>query len=159
MKIYFMLKPGFVSDELVDYVKKNIFTDANRCSILDEGKAQYNREGAKKHYNDIYKKYIDSGKTEFTFYKGMEDYIVSSPVYGMVVDFDGTEDEWKEFRIEKIGATKNPAPGSLRYDWTIGKGQPYIVDANVAHSSDSILAGEKEIAIYYEMRGNALEKQ
>ncbi|OGL30768.1 nucleoside-diphosphate kinase [Candidatus Saccharibacteria bacterium RIFCSPHIGHO2_12_FULL_41_12] len=76
------------------------------------------------------------------FYKGIEDFMKSSPVVVMA---------WQGFECTEsvrilVGATnpREAASGSVRGDLAIGQGR------NLIHASDSKESGEKEIARFFE---------
>ena len=59
---------------------------------------------------------------------------------GEVVGFQVEGEEGLIGKIrELVGATKNPAPGTIRHDFGIGE-----ITRNVVHASDSPTAGIKE---------------
>jgi nucleoside-diphosphate kinase len=78
---------------------------------------------------------------EKAFYKGMEQFMKSSPVVVMA---------WEGFEcidsVRSIVGATNPrqaAPGSIRGDYAIGVGR------NLIHASDSKESGEREVGIFF----------
>lgn len=86
-----------------------------------------------------YAEHVEKG-----FYKGLEEFMKSSPVVLMA---------WEGFEcIESVrtivGATnpRQAAPGSIRGDLAIGVGR------NLIHASDSKESGEREVGIFFEAK-------
>lgn len=131
---YVMVKPGFANSETIIMLIKDRLKKAGL--IIEEAKyIQYDESHAKQHYFE---------HVEKPFYPDLEKYITSDKAYGMVVYGDNA--------IAKIralcGATKNPAPGTIRHDIPELLGWPIRVTENVIHSSDSPAAAKREIAIF-----------
>lgn len=79
---------------------------------------------------------------EKSFYKGLEEFMKSSPVVLMA---------WEGFEcidsVRTIVGSTNPrqaSPGSIRGDLAIGVGR------NLIHASDSKESGDREVAIFFE---------
>ena len=87
---------------------------------------------AKRHYAE------HEGKP---FFKGLVEYITSTPVVAMVVSGESAIDGWRQM----IGATdpRKAAPGTIRADFaqTVGR--------NLVHGSDSAESAKREIAIWF----------
>lgn len=134
---YVMVKPGFANnDKVVAEVKKRL--KENGISILEEGFIRYDEAHAKRHYHE------HVGKS---FYLGLEAYITSDKAYGMKV-----EGEDAIARIRALaGSTKNPEPGTIRYDIPEMLGIERRITENVVHSSDSEEAAKLELAIFKEL--------
>ena len=84
-----------------------------------------------------YAEHVEKG-----FYKGLEEFMKSSPVVLMA---------WEGFECidsvrTLVGATnpRQAAPGSIRGDLAIGVGR------NLIHASDSKESGEREVGIFFE---------
>jgi len=84
-----------------------------------------------------YEEHVEKG-----FYKGLEEFMKSSPVVLMA---------WEGFEcidsVRSIVGATNPreaAPGSIRGDYAIGVGR------NLIHASDSKESGEREVGIFFE---------
>lgn len=84
-----------------------------------------------------YEEHLEKG-----FYKGLEEFMKSSPVVLMA---------WEGFEcidsVRAIVGATNPrqaAPGSIRGDYAIGVGR------NLIHASDSTESGEREVAIFFD---------
>lgn len=134
---YVMVKPGFANnDKVVAEVKKRL--KKNGISILEEGFIRYDEAHAKRHYHE------HIGKS---FYPELEAYITSDKAYGMKV-----EGENAIARIRALaGSTKNPEPGTIRYDIPEMLGIERRITENVVHSSDSEEAAKLELAIFKEL--------
>jgi len=83
-----------------------------------------------------YAEHLDKG-----FYKGLEDFMKSSPV--VLMAWEGYECV-ESVRI-LVGATnpREAAPGSIRGDFAIGVGR------NLIHASDSKASGEREVSLFF----------
>jgi nucleoside-diphosphate kinase len=94
---------------------------------------QVSRELAEKHYAE------HQGKG---FYKGLIEYITSSPVMAMA--WEGPE-AVAAIR-QTMGSTKptEAAPGSLRHDFGLQVGR------NLTHASDKPESGEREVALWFQ---------
>lgn len=84
-----------------------------------------------------YEEHVEKG-----FYKGLEEFMKSSPVVLMA---------WEGFEcidsVRTIVGATNPrqaAPGSIRGDLAIGVGR------NLIHASDSKASGEREVGIFFD---------
>jgi nucleoside-diphosphate kinase len=93
---------------------------------------QVSRELAEEHY---------AVHRERPFFKGLVDYITSSPV--VVIAFEGTNAV--AAARATIGSTKpnEAAPGSIRGDLALEIGR------NLVHGSDSVENGEKEVTLWF----------
>ncbi|HEY62887.1 MAG TPA: nucleoside-diphosphate kinase [Anaerolineae bacterium] len=91
-----------------------------------------NRELAETHYA------IHKGKP---FYKGLINYITSSPVMAMVWEGPNAVAAVRQ----TMGATKpiEAAPGTVRHDFGLEVGR------NLTHASDTVENGEKEVALWF----------
>jgi len=87
---------------------------------------------AKRHYAE------HEGKP---FFKGLVEYITSSPIVAMVISGESAIDGWRQM----IGATdpRKAAPGTIRADLaqTVGR--------NLVHGSDSPASAAHEIALWF----------
>jgi nucleoside-diphosphate kinase len=84
-----------------------------------------------------YEEHVEKG-----FYKGLEEFMKSSPVVLMA---------WEGFEcinsVRSIVGATNPReaqPGSIRGDYAIGVGR------NLIHASDSKDSGEREVSIFFD---------
>ena len=135
---YVMIKPEFANSEIVIYLIKEKLA-ANGIKIEEESYIQYDEKHAKQHYVE------HVGKP---FYPNLEKYITSDKAYGMVVSGENAIE-----RIRKLcGSTKNPEPGTIRFNIPTLLHLPIRVTENVVHSSDSPEAAEREIAIFHELK-------
>ena len=133
-KSYVMVKPWFASNnEVVNEIKRRLLEAG--LKIEEESYIQYDREHARQHY----KAHILND-----FYPYLENYITSSEAYGMIVT---GEDAISVIRT-LVGSTKNPNPGTIRYDIPTKLNIPIRVTENVVHASDSVQAAEEEIEIF-----------
>lgn len=148
MLVYIMLKPGFVTKENIVNLRENYLIPEKRFSVLCDGFIRYSKKDALHHYENLKKK---------PFYRTYGEYISSEDVYATVVEFDGTEKEWKTYRKQVIGATKEKdlVPESFRYQATIAKGIPYVVGKNAIHSSDAYESATSEICIFINLMRDA----
>jgi nucleoside-diphosphate kinase len=84
-----------------------------------------------------YAEHVEKG-----FYKGLEEFMKSSPVVLMAWEgFECTES------VRSIVGATNPrqaAPGSIRGDYAIGVGR------NLIHASDSKESGDREVGIFFD---------
>lgn len=121
-KCFVMIKPGFLNyeNEIVERLNKiGTITKKFQIKLTDEI--------LNKHYEE------HIGKP---FFAELVNYMKSDEVVGFEVE--GEEGLVKNIR-ECVGATKNPAPGTIRHDFGIGD-----VTKNVIHASDSPENGIKE---------------
>ena len=131
---YVMVKPEFADiPEAIAEVKKRIL--ATGMEIVEEQFINYTAEDARRHYSD----YIEKD-----WYAPLEEYITGSKAYGMVIQGENAISVVRSI----TGATKNPAPGSIRYDIPTSLGLEIRVTQNVIHSSDAPETAAKEIKIF-----------
>ena len=134
---YVMVKPEFANNhQVIKEIQKRLYTGKGAgLSLIKAGYIQYSVEDARKHYAE------HVGKD---FYPALEKYITSDIAFGMILK---GEDAIARIR-EIVGATKNPAVGTIRYDIPTKLGLEIRVRENVVHASDSVEAAEREIAIF-----------
>ena len=131
---YVMVKPGFANNlKVIKEVKKRLLK--SDLIIEKEGYISYSKDAAKEHYHEHVNK---------SFYPELEEYITSDKAYGMQVS---GEDAIAVIRA-LAGATKNPEPGTIRYDIPEYLGIERRVTQNVVHSSDSEAAAKTELEIF-----------
>lgn len=121
---YVMIKPGFLQHEeaIVERIKKvGTITKRKQLRLTDKILAGHYEEHVGKN-----------------FYPNLCEYMKSGDVIGFQVE--GEEGLVAKIR-EIVGATKNPADGTIRKDFGIGE-----TTRNVIHASDSPEAGIKECA-------------
>lgn len=134
---YVMIKPEFANDpRIIAEVKRRLIEKG--IKILEEGFIRYDRPRAKKHYRN------HVGKP---FYPELEDYIVSDKAFGMKVC---GEDAIAIIR-ELAGSTKEPKPGTIRYDIPEMFGYERRITENVVHSSDNEKDAIFEVSIFEEL--------
>lgn len=148
MLVYIMLKPRFVTKENIINLRENYLIPEKKFQVICDGFIRYTTKDAMHHYENLKHK---------PFYRSYGEYISSEDVYAVVVDFDGTEKEWKTYRKQVIGATKEKdlVPGSFRYETIIAKGLPYVVGENAIHSSDAYETATNEICIFIDLMKDA----
>lgn len=135
---YVMVKPGFAnSKEVIEEIKKRLASKG--IKIEEEGYIRYDKKHADEHYAE------HIGKS---FFPELEQYIMSDKAYGMKVS---GEDAITKIR-ELAGSTKNPVPGTIRFDIPAMLGVERDITANVVHSSDSVEAAKRELAIFEEIK-------
>lgn len=121
-KCFVMIKPGFLKYES---------QIVERLSKLGKITKRFQMKLTDVILNKHYEEHI--GKP---FFAELVNYMKSGEVIGFQVE--GEEGLVKKIR-ECVGATKNPNPGTIRYDFGIGD-----VTKNVIHASDSPENGIKE---------------
>ena len=134
---YVMVKPEFANNPLVvQEVKKQLVEKSNNSLTILKGEyIHYTSEAAKKHYAE------HVGKD---FYPDLEGYITSDKAYGMIVEGENAISTIRSI----VGATKNPAEGTIRFEIPKMLGWELRTTQNVVHASDSPLSAEKEIEIF-----------
>ncbi len=156
-KSYVMVKPDFANNlEVVEMVRTKLLNAGFK--ILNEGYIKYTEAEAKAHYAE---------HVEKPFYPALEKYITSDEAYGMIVEGENCIDFIHgndEIGYGFMGKTSNPVPGSIRYEGFEIMGyldrDPKINGReNVAHSSDSVEAAQKEIEIFKHLRTIQMEKE
>ena len=134
---YVMVKPEFAN---IAKVVTEVIRRLEDAGIVVQAGAyiRYTKEDAKKHY---------AAHVEKDFYPYLEKYITSDTAYGMIV-----EGENAISRIRNIvGSTKNPLPGTIRYDIPQMLGLELRITENVVHASDSAESAKQEIEIFQEI--------
>ena len=134
---YVMVKPEFANDPRVIIEVKRRLENAG-IKILEEGFIKYDDRRAKMHYHE----HVGKG-----FYPELEAYITSDKAYGMKVEGENAITIIREL----AGSTKNPQPGTIRYDIPEGLGLERRITENVVHSSDSEDAARFELKIFEEL--------
>ena len=132
---YVMIKPEFANfTSVIEEVIKRL--ENAGLTIKEQAKIKYTAEDAKQHY------VAHVGKD---FYPELEAYITSDVAYGMVVCGENAIARIREL----VGATKNPAEGTIRCDIPKQLGLELRITQNVVHASDCIEAAEQEIKIFH----------
>jgi nucleoside-diphosphate kinase len=123
-------KPDAVQRGLVGEIVKRLETKG--LKLIGMKMASLDEAILQTHYEE----HLEKG-----FYKGLEEFMKSSPVVLMA---------WEGFEcidsVRTIVGATNPrqaAPGSIRGDLAIGVGR------NLIHASDSKASGEREVAIFF----------
>jgi nucleoside-diphosphate kinase len=93
---------------------------------------QVTRAMAEEHYGE---------HKERPFFKGLVDFITSSPIVAMAWEGDNVVETARKM----MGATnpKDSAPGTIRGDFSIDLGR------NIIHGSDSVSSAERELKIFF----------
>lgn len=140
---YVMVKPGFANSEaVINEVKRRL--EASGIKIEEEGFIRYDKKHADAHYHE----HIGKG-----FFPELESYIMSDKAYGMKVSGENAIAKIREL----AGSTKNPLPGTIRYDIPQMLGVERDITENVVHSSDSVEAAKLELSIFEDLK-NEQEK-
>lgn len=135
---YVMIKPSFANNKFIINEIKRRLTEKG-ILILEESYIQYDEKRAKMHYHE----HVGKG-----FYPELEKYITSDVAYGMKVEGENAISIIREL----AGSTKNPAPGTIRYDIPYALHLPIRVTENVVHSSDSENAAKLELGIFESLK-------
>lgn len=134
---YVMVKPEFANNkQVIAEVKKRL--QAKGIVILEESYINYDEKRAKMHYHE----HVGKG-----FYPELEKYITSDKAYGMKVQGENAIAVIRAL----AGSTKNPEPGTIRYDIPKALGLERRITENVVHSSDSPEAAKLELAIFEQL--------
>lgn len=134
---YVMVKPEFANNkQVIAEVKKRL--QAKGIVILEESYINYDEKRAKMHYHE----HIGKG-----FYPELEKYITSDKAYGMKVQGENAIAVIRAL----AGSTKNPEPGTIRYDIPKALGLERRITENVVHSSDSPESAKLELAIFEQL--------
>ena len=132
---YVMIKPEFANyDSVITEVVKRL--ENAGLIIKEQAQIKYLPEDAKKHYVA----HIDK-----SFYPELESYITSDVAFGMVVCGENAIAKIREL----VGATKNPAEGTIRHDIPKQLGLELRITQNVVHASDCTEAADVEIKIFH----------
>ncbi|MBP0001852.1 MAG: nucleoside-diphosphate kinase [Cyanobacteria bacterium SID2] len=129
-RTFLMIKPDGVQRGLVGEVIRRL--EAKGFMLVGLKLMSVSQELAEQHY-DVHK---DKG-----FFKGLVEFITSSPVVAMVWEGDGVVASARKI----IGAT-NPLtadPGTIRGDFGLSIGR------NLIHGSDAVETANREIALWF----------
>ena len=134
---YVMVKPEFANNKQViaEVIKR---LQAKGIVILEESYINYDAKRAKMHYHE----HVGKG-----FYPELEKYITSDKAYGMKVEGENAIAVIRAL----AGSTKNPEPGTIRYDIPKALGLERRITENVVHSSDSLESAKLELAIFEQL--------
>ncbi|MEM8640306.1 MAG: nucleoside-diphosphate kinase [Cyanobacteria bacterium P01_G01_bin.54] len=130
-RTFLMIKPDGVQRGLVGNIIQRLETKGFKLVGLKL--MAVSRELAEKHY-DVHK--------ERSFFAGLVEFIISSPVVAMVWEGDGVVASARKI----IGATNplNAEPGTIRGDYGVSLGR------NLIHGSDAIETAQREIALWFD---------
>jgi nucleoside-diphosphate kinase len=124
-------KPDAVQRGLVGEIVKRL--ESKGLKLIGMKMASLDETILRIHYAE----HVEKG-----FYKGLEEFMKSSPVVLMAWEgFECTES------VRSIVGATNPrqaAPGSIRGDYAIGVGR------NLIHASDSKESGDREVGIFFD---------
>lgn len=129
-RTFLMIKPDGVQRGLVGEVIRRLETKG--FTLVGLKLMSVSKELAEQHY-DVHK--------EKPFFKGMVEFITSSPVVAMVWEGDGVVASARKI----IGAT-NPLtaePGTIRGDFGLSIGR------NLIHGSDAVETADREIGLWF----------
>ena len=143
-KCYFMFKPGFTDKETVCEVLKRLRGEG--ASILEIKTMLLSEKACREHYAHIVD--LKDKVTGKPVYPKLEEYMLSGPVIG--VSLEGKVGIIDELR-KAMGSTRNPAEGTLRYEFIAKKGIPEEdrTTKNGFHCSDSPENAEIEIDRFF----------
>lgn len=129
-RTFIMIKPDGVQRNLVGEIIKRF--ESKGFTLVGLKMLSVERELAQKHY-DVHK--------ERPFFKGLVEFIISSPVVAMVWEGDGVIASARKM----IGATNplNSEPGTIRGDYGITVGR------NLIHGSDAPETAQTEISLWF----------
>lgn len=132
-RTYIMLKPDAVERKLAGRIINRIEEKGYRITAIKA--MNLNREILKEHYAHVADK---------PFYPHMEEYMMSGPVWGMIVEGDNVIQGMRML----MGATKfeDALPGTIRGDYARSTTE------NVIHGSDSPETAEIEIKRFFGRR-------
>lgn len=138
---YVMVKPEFANhSKVIGEIKGRL--KLNGLEIVDEAYIKYDKARARRHYAE------HAGKD---FYPNLETYITSDKAYGMIVEGENAIALIRQI----VGATKNPAVGTIRHDIPQYLGLEERVTQNVVHASDKPESAKVEIEIFKELSKEA----
>lgn len=120
----------------------------NNLKVVWHGPALYTEENVAIHYKEIYDKFIADPNGDFKFYPALVNYLTRGPIYGMIIT--GPMENVVKFTKQLAGATKNPAPGTMRYNLAKAYGIEYDKDENGIHASGEVDEARREIANFIE---------
>ncbi|NEO85859.1 MAG: nucleoside-diphosphate kinase [Spirulina sp. SIO3F2] len=130
-RTFLMIKPDGVQRGLVGDILKRF--EAKGFKLVGLKLISVSEDLAKKHY-DVHK--------ERSFFAGLVEFIISSPVVAMVWEGEGVVASARKI----IGATNplNAEPGTIRGDYGVSVGR------NLIHGSDAIETAQREIALWFD---------
>ena len=142
---FVMVKPIYADiPEVIDEIKRRLAEAGLKIDF--ETTALFDKQHAKVHYSNLANK---------PFFGEVIDYITSGPVYAMQVSGKDAISITRDL----VGDTKNPVPGTIRYDIPVVLlSQPIRIMENVVHASDSKENAEKELDNLYDLIGLSKEK-
>lgn len=137
------LKPN-AFDLISIEVVMEIITE-NNLKVVWHGPAIYTPENVKKHYKEIYDAAMADPNSKYhDILIFLLEYLTSGPIYGLVIT--GHMKDVVKFTKQLAGATKNPAPGTMRYNLAKRKGIEYDKDKNGIHASGEVDEARRELA-------------
>lgn len=125
---YIMIKPDGIQKQLEHEILNRIHAAGFR--VVKSKKFLLNKEVLNEHYAHV---------VHLPFYPEMEEYMLSGPVMGMVVEGKNAIAGMREL----MGPTKNAPKGTIRGDYSES------ITFNVIHGSDSIENAQIEINRFF----------
>lgn len=136
------LKPSQTNLTAISVVLESLANAENDYEIAYHAPAIYTKENVQTHYKEIYDGYVQDPEGKFKFYPSLEEYLTRGPIYGLVIKGDNAVKSVKTL----CGATKDPAPGTMRHELFRRLNTPYIINENGIHASGEINEAQREIA-------------
>ena len=133
-KTYVMIKPGFdnKSKEIFNFILKKLWEKGDKNVSISHIKSfKLTPKQCDEHYAHLIGK---------DFYPHLKQYMLSGNVVAAIVEGKDIVNRV----LEICGATKDPAEGTVRYEFGFGD-----VTRNVIHRSDSVEAANAEIKRFY----------
>ena len=110
--------------------------------IVYFGPAIYTEKNVQTHYKEIFDGYVADPNGKFKFYPELLEYLTRGPIYGFIIKGKNAVKGVKAI----CGATKNPAPGTMRYELFKILDIPYDINENGIHASGEVDEAKREIA-------------
>lgn len=134
------LKPSH-TDLLTAEIVMRLLTE-NGYEVVYAAPAIYTKENVQIHYKEIFDKFMADPNGKFSFYKDLEEYLTRGPIFGFVIKGKNAVKGVKSI----CGATRDPEPGSMRFETFKKHGKPYDINENGIHASGEINEAQREIA-------------
>ncbi len=104
--------------------------------------AIYTKENVQIHYKEIFDGYVADPNGKFKFYPELEEYLTRGPIFGFIIKGKNAVKGVKTI----CGATKDPAPGTMRNELFKILNIPYNINENGIHASGEVNEAKREIA-------------
>lgn len=138
------LKPDATNLDALDIVAQTLLQ--NGYEIAYYSPVVYTAENVQVHYKEIYDGFVQDPDGRFAFYPTLEAYLTSGPIFGIVVKGHNAVAGVKQL----CGATRNPAPGSMRYELFKKINKQYDTTYNGIHASGQVNEAMREIKNFLE---------